>query len=108
MVCTNAFGMGIDKPDVRLVVHMEMPDTLEAYFQEAGRAGRDGKKSYAVLLYHTSDKANLIYQYEQSYPSMEEIRRTYRALGNYYQLAIGGSAADSFDFDLVELVKKFR
>ncbi|MDG1432895.1 MAG: RecQ family ATP-dependent DNA helicase [Saprospiraceae bacterium] len=108
MVCTNAFGMGIDKPDVRLVVHLEIPDSLEAYFQEAGRAGRDGKKSYAVLLYHQSDKANLIYQYEQSYPSMEEIRKTYRALGNYYQLAIGGSAADSFDFDLVELVNKFK
>ena len=108
MVCTNAFGMGIDKPDVRLVVHLEIPDSLEAYFQEAGRAGRDGQKAYAVLLYHPSDKTNLIYQYEKAYPSMEEIRKTYRALGNYYQLAIGGSAADSFDFDLVEFVKIYK
>ncbi len=108
MVCTNAFGMGIDKPDVRLVVHMEMPDSLEAYFQEAGRGGRDGHKSYAVVLYNEADKSNLIYQYEQAYPSMEDLRKTYRALGSYYQLAIGGRGGDSFDFDIVEFVKKFN
>ena len=108
MVCTNAFGMGIDKPDVRLVVHMGIPDSLEAYFQEAGRAGRDGYKSYAVVLYNAEDKSNLIYQYEQTYPSMENIRKTYRALGNYFQMAIGGRAGDSFDFDIVEFVKKFK
>ncbi|MEM6966084.1 MAG: ATP-dependent DNA helicase RecQ [Bacteroidota bacterium] len=108
MVCTNAFGMGIDKPDVRSVVHMQMPDSLEAYFQEAGRGGRDGHKSYAVVLYHEIDKQRLIAQYERTYPAMEDIRRTYRALGNYYQLAIGGSAGDSFDFDIVEFISKFK
>jgi len=108
MVCTNAFGMGIDKPDVRLVVHMEIPDSLEAYFQEAGRGGRDGYKAYGVVLYSPGDKSNLIYQYEQTYPSMENIRKTYRALGSYFQIAIGGRAGDAFDFDIVEFVKKFK
>ncbi len=108
IVSTNAFGMGIDKPDVRIVVHMEAPDSLEAYFQEAGRGGRDGKKAYAVLLYNPNDRLNLEGQYEAAFPSPEEIRQTYRALGSYFQLAVGGGIGDSFDFDLIEFAKTYK
>lgn len=108
MVSTNAFGMGIDKPDVRVVVHMELPDSLEAYFQEAGRAGRDGKKAFAVLLYNKTDKLNLEYNYEQAFPELEEIRRVYHALGSYYQLAIGGGKGLSYDFDIIAFTKNFQ
>ena len=100
MVCTNAFGMGIDKPDVRLVVHLTLPDSLEAYFQEAGRGGRDGKKAFAVLLYTDTDADQLRRFFEASYPSFDIIRRTYQALGSYTQVAIGSGLGESFDFDL--------
>ena len=108
IVSTNAFGMGIDKPDVRVVVHMELPDSLEAYFQEAGRGGRDGRKAYAVLLYHPADRLNLERQFEQSFPELKEVRRIYRALGSYFQLAVGGGEGQSYDFDIVEFARNFQ
>ena len=108
MVCTNAFGMGIDKPDVRVIVHMDLPDSLEAYFQEAGRGGRDGQKSYAVLLYNQSDKARLEKNFELSFPPIEDIRRVYRALGSYFQLAIGAGEGQSFDFDIIQFCQNFQ
>jgi ATP-dependent DNA helicase RecQ len=100
MVATNAFGMGIDKPDVRTVIHMDLPDTLEAYYQEAGRAGRDEKKAYAVALYHQSDIKDLQEKIERAYPPAEFIKRTYQSLANYYQIAVGGGYLSSFDFEL--------
>ncbi len=108
IVSTNAFGMGIDKPDVRTVVHMDLPDSLEAYFQEAGRAGRDEEKAYAVLLYDETDKNRLERAYEQSFPDMKTIRQVYRALGSYLQLAVGGGIGKSYDFDIGEFIKTFQ
>ena len=100
MVCTNAFGMGIDKPDVRVVVHIDLPESLEAYYQEAGRAGRDEKKAYAVLLYNEADKIKLKDNFKNSFPTLEIIRQTYQALGNHYQIAIGAGQYQSFNFDI--------
>ncbi|MBA3704989.1 MAG: RecQ family ATP-dependent DNA helicase [Bacteroidetes bacterium] len=100
IVCTNAFGMGIDKPDVRFVVHIDLPDSLEAYFQEAGRAGRDGLKAYAILPYNKGDKLELQRNVETSFPTIEDIRQTYQALANYYQIATGAGAGVTFNFDI--------
>jgi len=107
IVATNAFGMGIDKPDVRLVVHLGVPDSLEAYFQEAGRAGRDGKAALAVLLYRPSDRFNLENQLEIAFPDLKRLKQTYRALCNYFQLAVGSPPGTSFDFDLTDFCKRF-
>jgi ATP-dependent DNA helicase RecQ len=108
IVATNAFGMGIDKPDVRSVVHFDLPESLEAYFQEAGRAGRDGKRSYAVLLFNKSDTNNLEKNFENAFPEMKDIRRVYEALGSYLQLAVGSGEGQSFDFDIAEFAQRFK
>lgn len=108
IVSTNAFGMGIDKPDVRIVVHMDLPNSPEEYFQEAGRAGRDGKKSYSVILYTKSDSAKLKKRISDTFPEKELIVRVYEALGNYFQVAVGSGAGRAFDFDLIEFCSRFK
>ena len=108
MVATNAFGMGIDKPDVRIVIHMDLPDSIEAYFQEAGRAGRDGQKAYAVILYAKSDKTTLHKRIPDTFPEKEYIRDVYEHLQYYYQMAMGDGLDCVREFNIEDFCRKFK
>ncbi len=107
MVATNAFGMGIDKPDVRLVLHLDLPDSLEAYFQEAGRGGRDGLEARAYLICNDNDVQQLKSNLESSYPELNSIREMYKALGNFLSIPVGSGKDQSYDFDLVQFSKNY-
>lgn len=108
MVATNAFGMGIDKPDVRLVIHMEAPDSIEAYFQEAGRAGRDGKCSYAVLLRDKGDNTRMLRTVSENYPELDYVRSVYDDLANYFQMPVDEGEGVTREFDLDKFCVNFR
>ncbi|MCK9220122.1 MAG: RecQ family ATP-dependent DNA helicase [Bacteroidales bacterium] len=108
MVSTNAFGMGIDKANVRFVIHLDLPDSIEAYFQEAGRAGRDEKKAYAVLLYENCDILDARHNLSLSFPELSMVRDVYQGLGNYFQIPVGGGRDCQFDFDLHNFSEQYK
>ena len=108
IVATNAFGMGIDKPDVRVVIHLDCPSSLEAYFQEAGRAGRDGRKAYAVLLYNGSDRRTLQKRVEDTFPPKEYVQTVYEHLAYFYQIGVGSGAGCTFEFPIDRFCTTFK
>lgn len=108
MVATNAFGMGIDKPDVRLVVHLDLPESIEAYFQEAGRAGRDGRKAFAVVLYNSADQHTMQKRLDSTFPDKEYIRDVYEKLQYYFQMAMGDGLGCVREFDIEDFCRKFK
>jgi ATP-dependent DNA helicase RecQ len=107
MVCTNAFGMGIDKPNVRAVIHMELPESIEAYFQEAGRGGRDEKNAYAVLLYNESDRLKMKQRFQIAFPPLEAIRKIYQDIYSYYNLPYEAGKGTTHNFNLIEFSTRY-
>ena len=108
MVSTNAFGMGIDKPEVRTVIHLDLPDSIENYFQEAGRAGRDEKKAYAILLYSNADKVKIEKRIRDNFPEKEKIKEIYEAISNYLQIPVEGKEGAVYDFEIFDFCAKFH